>query len=560
MNRVLLAMSLLLAAGCSLAVPARLTESAVAPRPGITFLRQSFSLKLSPRLAQQVAGAQGQSRLTLVVGAFDSDPFPTLGYATKADLDGNAVQETLPGGSPPSWWREGAAPLADRLITLPSVAALDTVQRRDARRWLWRETRVLPGSLPAQLSRTFIDLPGGTAAAPRTYAIFALLLDEGDHVLGQTWAEASWVEGQAATLPAMELAADAPWGATDLRTDVGFTLDPVRPEALIRLAGFLTGGGSTLSGTLTTEDMETAGGGLAYDDLAGVAGRPGGFWLTDRVKHSLFSVRAQQAGGLIFERWVGDAGAGLSNGASSVAQLNDPRGLAADGPDAVIVADRGNRRLARWDARTATLATLVGDSASDGTIMDGSSSTAWLAGPSLVAADQVKVAFVDGGIHLRVYDRRSDQVITLLSVAAPGIQGLAIGPDGRIWYALPDAHAVYVYDETTATVELAIGASSVPGNVVGLPTDARLREPGALAFDAAGRLWISDAGNHTLKVLGRDGHLHRWLDPGTPVQNALNVNFRLEGPVAIAWTDEEQGLLALEGSSDFAWFLKGTAP
>lgn len=78
--------------------------------------------------------------------------------------------------------------------------------------------------------------------------------------------------------------------------------------------------------------------------------------------------------------------------------------------------------------------------------------------------------------------------------------GLALDGDGRLWVSDPNANRVVAFD-TPATSPTGTKMSRVLGQtlftegVAGLTARA-LRGPRALAFDAAGGLWVADAGNH----------------------------------------------------------------
>lgn len=564
MRRAIACFAGLALAGCAVTIPATSGASgSVSISTRARTGRQPVELGITARLAQRMESLGSQTQLGLVVGCFDPDPDPTLGYASIVDLQGTTQDGLLPGNSPPAWWLSGPAPLADRLANLAEVASLTSAERREPRRWMWQENRFSPSSLPTVLGRSFVNLPGGLApGSAKTYVIFALLVDEEDHVLGQAWDTGTVVEGQPQGWPQLQLAPDERWGATDVRTDVGLLPAAVQPEWLVHLSGFLTGGGSVVTGSRSMSDMASSGGGLAYGSWAGVAAHPGGFWLTDSAAHALVSIRPDPAvqGAILIDRLVGALGAGLADGETATAQLNGPSGLAADGPDGVIVADRGNRRLARWDAIDGRLDSLLTDGTGNGTIANGLAGSAGLSGPSLVAVRDNLVAFVDADVYLRVFDRNSGQVDTLLQAAGPAIGGLAFGPDGRLWYSVTGAHAIHVIDPANPSPALVVGQNYVPGNLVGSLAQPCLRHPGALAFDHLGRLWIADSGNRTLKVIGRDGNLHRWVDQGTDVQHAFDLDFRLEAPVALAWSAKDAALLVPERIGGRAWYLEGTAP
>ncbi|WP_338847949.1 hypothetical protein V8J88_04045 [Massilia sp. W12] len=54
-------------------------------------------------------------------------------------------------------------------------------------------------------------------------------------------------------------------------------------------------------------------------------------------------------------------------------------------------------------------------------------------------------------------------------------------------------------------IELLAGDTGGDGNVDGNVADAHYFNPGPMVFDASGKLYLSDSGNHTIRVIGRDG-------------------------------------------------------
>lgn len=86
-----------------------------------------------------------------------------------------------------------------------------------------------------------------------------------------------------------------------------------------------------------------------------------------------------------------------------------------------------------------------------------------------------------------------------------GPSGLALDSAGRLWVADPDNNRVLRFNAAVSTTTNAPGASLVlgqpnftSGGAAMPPTASSMNSPFGLHFDAAGRLWVVDSGNHRI--------------------------------------------------------------
>jgi len=154
---------------------------------------------------------------------------------------------------------------------------------------------------------------------------------------------------------------------------------------------------------------------------------------------------------------VGDGAAGCSD-----SQVDDPFGLAI-GPDgALYFCEVGNQRIRRLDLQARTISTVAG-SGERGYSGDG--------GPAAEAAMNMP--------HELCFDR-----------------------DGNIYVVERDSHAVRKIDRAAGTISTVAGTGEDGfGGDGGPATQARLRQPHSIAFDASGHLLICDIGNHRVRRL-----------------------------------------------------------
>jgi hypothetical protein len=160
------------------------------------------------------------------------------------------------------------------------------------------------------------------------------------------------------------------------------------------------------------------------------------------------------------------------NGPAADATLNDPSGVALDGAGNLYIADAGNNRVRVISAATGIIATLAGN----GT--EGSSGDT---GPATAA------------------ELNLPQGVTLDSV-------------GNLYIADTSNHRIRMVAAATGTITTVAGKGTINGNGSGafsgdglLATFAELNYPRAVAFDAAGNMYIPDTANNRVRVVAAVG-------------------------------------------------------
>jgi sugar lactone lactonase YvrE len=160
----------------------------------------------------------------------------------------------------------------------------------------------------------------------------------------------------------------------------------------------------------------------------------------------------------------GDGKAGFSGdgGPGVEALLNAPAGAAVDAAGNLYIADAGNHRVRRVDARSGVITTVAGGGDDD---------------PGAEPAPATRVA-----------------------LGRP-VQ-LAFHGDGNLLVSDTDRHQVLVVDLGAATVRRVAGTGEAGFSGDGGPgLAARLRAPTGIAVDSAGRVLIADSGNQRLRRL-----------------------------------------------------------
>lgn len=242
--------------------------------------------------------------------------------------------------------------------------------------------------------------------------------------------------------------------------------------------------------------------GVAYD-------ASGNLYVAETGAHRVWCLRRngemQMLAGTGVQGFSGDGGPATS------AQVDSPTGVAVDGGGNVYLADSHNRRIRKVDAASGVITTIAGGGT--GGLGDGGPAMrASLVLPVAVAVDATgNVWIADAGDH-RV--RRIDGASAVIqTVAGTGVEGNS-GDGGMAVSAVLDTPSgvavalsgdVYVADEHNRTVrriDAATGRISTvvsSGGAAGQSASAaRLLLPRGISLDAAGRLYIADAGSGRL--------------------------------------------------------------
>ncbi|HZU80518.1 MAG TPA: hypothetical protein VE991_11430, partial [Acidimicrobiales bacterium] len=223
---------------------------------------------------------------------------------------------------------------------------------------------------------------------------------------------------------------------------------------------------------------------------------------------------------------AGDATAGYlpapygDNTTATGAELYNPAGLALDGAGNLYIADRMNDRVR--EVSSGTISTIAGTGAQSGALVPGTVTSAvssTIARPSAVATDQA------GNVY--VADSAANQVVrlapngTVSVVAGSGAAGF--GGDGGpalaatlhfpTGVAVDAAGDLFIADTDNDRIRMV-----APGGVIstvagtgkagysgdgGAATNATLRDPGGLALDTAGDLFVADSANNVVREIAK---------------------------------------------------------
>lgn len=205
---------------------------------------------------------------------------------------------------------------------------------------------------------------------------------------------------------------------------------------------------------------------------------------------------------------------GDNDGMGPAAGFGGPYGIAVDAADNVYVADRGTVKVRK--ITPAGVSTVLAGTGGTGDA-NGSGATATFRGLAHLDVDAAGTVYVaeDGGHRIRKIT--SAGVVSVL--AGSGVAGSAIGTGAAAQFRNPGGVAVdasgniYVADTgnhrirmvTPAGVVSNYAGTGVAGATNGPIASAQFSSPDDIAIDAAGNLYVSDKGNYRVRIITPGG-------------------------------------------------------
>jgi sugar lactone lactonase YvrE len=200
------------------------------------------------------------------------------------------------------------------------------------------------------------------------------------------------------------------------------------------------------------------------------------------------------------------AAADYSIRTASGTSLSYPTGVASDSSSNIVVADSNNHAIRRI-APDGSISTLLGGSSGSPLQM-----------PSGVAVDLAGNVFIadtancvirrltpQGGLTTiaGIVGKCGylDGPISIAQFSFP--TGLTVDIDGTVFVADRSNHIIRRIS-TDGIVTTWAGAPGAPGMTDGRGLDAQFFQPFSIALDAAGNLYVADAGNHVIRMINRE--------------------------------------------------------
>ncbi|MGH9664944.1 MAG: hypothetical protein ACRD9L_11020, partial [Bryobacteraceae bacterium] len=204
---------------------------------------------------------------------------------------------------------------------------------------------------------------------------------------------------------------------------------------------------------------------------------------------------------------TGTAGFSGDGGSAASAQLNFPAGVVVDSAGNLYIADSGNSRVRKVAGGVIT--TVAGGGSQTG---DGIAATSAQLAPVAVAADTPGNLYIADGNRVRKV--AGGVISTVAGTGAAGFSGdggaaasaTLNGPQG---IAVDNAGDLFIADTRNNRIRAVVGgtiSTIAGGGSTGLgdggpATGANLQNPGGVAVDSSGHVYVADTYNHLVRLL-----------------------------------------------------------
>jgi sugar lactone lactonase YvrE len=267
---------------------------------------------------------------------------------------------------------------------------------------------------------------------------------------------------------------------------------------------------------------------------------------------------------------TGTCGFSGDGAAGSAAQLCLPAQVMFDATGGLLIADYGNRRVRRL-ASGGTLSTVAGNGVADpATLAQG---TGGNGGPEIHATFNSigGIAFDPAG-NLYVSESQGEVIRkiapngTVSTIAGTGQSGysgdggpalqanffspgpISVGPDGALYVISGDSRIRKITPDGNINLVAGVGTGTGVNRAQGdggPAVNATLNEPGQVAFDQQGNIYIADSSNARVRKVDKNGIISTVAGPGQPGVDYYNaVAVDRQGNLYVAWTHAPPGTVS----------------
>lgn len=285
---------------------------------------------------------------------------------------------------------------------------------------------------------------------------------------------------------------------------------------------------STLAGTGNHGFVNGAGTIAQFNDPYGVATDvSGNVFIADADNNA---VRKITPTGIV-STVAGDGTRGFKNGDGANAEFNFPHALVVDSLGNIYVADTFNEMI-----RKITPAGVVSTFAGDGTagFANGAGTIAEFNAPSGITIDRYGNLFVSDSNNQRIRKITPAGVVSTLNLSAllSGPQGIAIDAAGNLYVV--ESGKSLIRKITTEGTLTTIAGTEPGGFADGQGTAALFFNPEGITIDASGNLYIGDLGNDRIRKITPAGYVGTIAGGIKGNANGIAAEAHFDAPTGIA--------------------------
>lgn len=240
------------------------------------------------------------------------------------------------------------------------------------------------------------------------------------------------------------------------------------------------------------------------------------FWV-ERLSHT---VRRRDVKTGIVGTVAGNGTAGFSGdgGPATNAQLSEPHSIGLDKAGDLYIADVRNHRIRKVDMKAGTISTFAGTGERKPTPDGARFADAPLHGPRALDFDKdgnLWLALREGNAILKL-DLARGTVFHIAGnggkgftgnggpakeAALNGPKGLSVPPNGNVYVADTENHAIRMIDVRKGTLLLVAGTGARGDGPDGNPLQCQLARPHGIFVDSDGSVFIGDSETHRVRVI-----------------------------------------------------------
>jgi streptogramin lyase len=245
-------------------------------------------------------------------------------------------------------------------------------------------------------------------------------------------------------------------------------------------------------------------------------GRGNVYWV-ERLSHTVRKLDVKTG---IITTIAGNGAPGFSGdgGPAVAAHLNDPHSIGFDKAGDLYIADVRNHRIRKVMMSTGIISTLSGTGerkpTPDGAALSGTP----LSGPRALDFDgdgNLWLALREGNAVLKL-DLAQGKVEHIAGNGSKGLsgdggpakdaalngpKGICVAPNGNVYIADTENHAIRMIDISKGTIELVAGTGVRGDGPEGDPLKCQLNRPHGVFVDAKGALYIGDTETHRVRAV-----------------------------------------------------------